>query len=129
MSPAPCQGQAPRGVPTASTPIPARSHLQAELVLELPHLHPVVQGGDVMPLFLRGRGLRGTGGGGSGGASGVMARAQVCPPPPCSPRGPGLTFASCVSSFSTCAMSSCTRRLSSGRLTSLRSMAATDTMN
>lgn len=46
------------------------------------------------------------------------------------PAHPGLlTLASCVSSSSTCAMSSCTRWLSLGRFASSRSIVATDTMN
>lgn len=45
----------------------AGAHLQPELVLELLQVHPVVQGGDVVPLLLGGRGLWRAGGWSRGG--------------------------------------------------------------
>ena len=97
------------------------THLQTEPVLELLQVHPVVQGGDVVALLLGGRGLQ------QGGWSQGPAWSAG---PPALPRlGHGLTLASCVSSSSTWAMSSCTRSLFSGRFKSTRSIVATDTMN
>lgn len=81
----------------------AGTHLQAELVLEVLQAHPVVQGGDIVPLLLGGRGLH-RGQVVTLGLGGQGSRAAPAPPPRC-----GLTFASCVSSSSTCAMSSRTR--------------------
>ena len=98
-----------------------RAHLQTEPVLELLQVHPVVQGGDVVALLLGGRGLQ----------QGGWSQGPAWPAgPPALPRpGHGLTLASCVSSSSTWAMSSCTRSLFSGRFKSTRSIVATDTMN
>lgn len=101
----------------------AGAHLQAKLVLELLQVHPVVQGCDVVPLLLGGCGLHPVPG------SHVGDRGGQGPGTTPSTMGHSLTFASCVSSSSTCTMSCHTRWLSLGSFMSARSIVATDTMN
>ena len=72
------------------------AHLQTEAVLELLQVHPVVQGSDVVALFLGDRGLR----------QGGRSRGPAWHSPRTAHLGRGLTLASCVSSYSTWAMSS-----------------------